>query len=289
MALKFPGNWRFAPPPDGEFINSRIPEPSLQEFIDVVQKVANQGVRRWDALEIFKGAFGASGRSSNESWAESDLERAMAQAAENAPLFLDQLFNGFERLRVEPDGWFVPDAAHINAILLRNNVGYEVRLPDLIAREANSSSIAVRVPEPSLEERARATIHASLERSEELLIQGYSREAVQECLWLLETVSTAFKGIATESGKVEGKYFNKIVKDLRSKHSGKTLEQILGWIFSMHGYLSSPTGGGVRHGMDLDQGVDLDQNQARLFCNLIRSYIQFLLVEHDAIGRRGRP
>lgn len=48
-------------------------------------------------------------------------------------------------------------------------------------------------------------------------------------------------------------------------------------------YLSSPTGGGVRHGMDLNASVPLDLNQARLFCNLARSYILFLLAEHRSL------
>jgi hypothetical protein len=80
-------------------------------------------------------------------------------------------------------------------------------------------------------------------------------------------------------------YFNKIVGDLRKKHPGTTFEQVLDRITTMHGYLSSPAGGGVRHGMDLDSGVDLDSNQARLFCNLTRSYISYLIVEHDSLVR----
>jgi hypothetical protein len=52
----------------------------------------------------------------------------------------------------------------------------------------------------------------------------------------------------------------------------------------MHGYLSSPTGGGVRHGIDLAGGVDLDPSAARLFCNLTRSYISFLIMEHESLA-----
>lgn len=132
-------------------------------------------------------------------------------------------------------------------------------------------------------EKAKAVIEKSLNRSEELLTERRSREAVQEILWLLETVSTAFRGLETESGKVEGKYFNHIVRDLRSHHPGTTLERILDWINMMHGYLSSPKGGGVRHGIDLRDGVALDFNEARLFCNLTRSYILFLLTQHESI------
>jgi hypothetical protein len=55
---------------------------------------------------------------------------------------------------------------------------------------------------------------------------------------------------------------------------------------SVHGYLSSPTGGGVRHGLDLQEGVQVSENEARLFCNLIRSYVGFLLVEHERMARQ---
>lgn len=283
MGLSFPGTWRFTPPPDGAFINSSIPDPAISEFAEVIEKVISQGTDRWSLLEHFKGCFGTSSRSSSESWAESDLHSAMRHAAKNAPLFVEQLVNGFEQLQTQQPQWFIPNAAFINTVLAKNNIGYEIRLPDLAAREAGSKPVPVSVPEPSMEQRARDKIEKSLKRSEELLAEGRPREAVQESLWLLETVATAFRGLETSSGKIEGKYFNHIVRDIRSKHSGTTLEQVLGWIATMHGFLSSPTGGGVRHGTDLDRGIDLDHNQALLFCNLIRSYVQFLLREHGVL------
>jgi hypothetical protein len=101
---------------------------------------------------------------------------------------------------------------------------------------------------------------------------------------LLETVSTAFQGLDTDAGTVQGKYFTKIAANLRSHHKGQTLDQVLNWVTTLHGYLSSPTGGGVRHGADLKAGVALRPNEARLFCNLIRSYITFLLTEHERLS-----
>jgi len=288
VGLRFPGAWRFTPPEDGAFINSSIPDATILEFIDAIERIISQGTDRWSILEHFKGCFGMSSRSSSESWAESDLHSAMSYAAKNAPLFVEQLVNGFDQLRTRNSDWFVPDAAFINAILAKNNIGYEIRPPDLVPREVGSRPVPVSVPEPSFEQKARDMIEKSLRRSEELLAEGRPREAVQESLWLLETVATAFRGLETGSGKIEGKYFNHIVRDIRSKHSGSTLEQVLSWITTMHGFLSSPTGGGVRHGTDLDRAIQLDQNQALLFCNLIRSYVQFLLREHGTLtGERG--
>jgi hypothetical protein len=125
-----------------------------------------------------------------------------------------------------------------------------------------------------------------LKRSEELLAQHRGREAVQEALWLLETVATAFRGMDTGVDKVEGRYFNQIVKELRRAKPGTTLDQVLLWLTALHGYLSSPSGGGVRHGLDLNEGVQISENEARLFCNLIRSYLSFLLIEHEQLARR---
>jgi hypothetical protein len=286
VALNFPGQWRFSPPADGEFINSSIPEGVRTEVLDLIRKISLQGSQRWDVLELFKSAFGAGGQSSNESWAEYDLGRAVDHAGENAPVFIEQFLNGLNLLRVWQPEWFVPDFAFLNELLHRHRIGYTIDPPILRFRDATATPVPIVVPEPSLHEKARLTIEKSLKRSEELLLQRQPREAVQECLWVLETVSTAFRGIDTESGKVEGKYFNHIVRDLRQKHPGSVLDQILNWIGTMHGFLSSPTGGGIRHGVDLNRGIEIDFNQARLFCNLIRSYVQFLLVEQEELSRR---
>jgi hypothetical protein len=100
-------------------------------------------------------------------------------------------------------------------------------------------------------------------------------------LWLLETLSTAFQGIDTAAGTVQGKYFNKIIADLHARHAGKTLALVLEWCTSLHGYLSSPTGGGIRHGTYiLRPDLNIQDHEARLFCNLVRSYIFFLIDEH---------
>lgn len=282
MPLRFPGPWRFKPPADGHFVNSAIPPQSVREFSTLIDRIpAPNG--RWGILEHFKSHFGNSSSSSSESWAQSDLMIAMDAAAENAPLFIENFYDACEALRKSHADWFVPDAAFINAVLSKHNVGYEIRPPDLIARELGGPTITVPPPAPSLAERGSVVLNESLSRSEQLLSEGRSREAVQEVIWLLETVATAFSGIETHTGKVEGKYFNQIVRDLRSKRSGTTLERVLEWITAMHGYLSSPSGGGVRHGIDLGRGVALNPNEARLFCNLTRSYISFLLVEHEAL------
>ena len=60
----------------------------------------------------------------------------------------------------------------------------------------------------------------SLGTADRLLAQGQGRQAVQELLWLLETISTAFRRVGTSDDSVQGKYFNTIVKEMRAKGRG---------------------------------------------------------------------
>lgn len=106
------------------------------------------------------------------------------------------------------------------------------------------TSIAVEVLPPSLSDQAQNIIQQSLQQSQEYLTAGQYRQAVQEILWLLETVSTLFQGLTIGTDIVEGKYFNTIADELRTHQKGTTLERSLTWAKTLHGYLSSATGGG---------------------------------------------
>ena len=175
----------------------------------------------------------------------------------------------------------------INRILVKYDIGYEISPPNLILRKKENLPLVEIIERPStLEEDAIELYQKSLKRSEELITEGKGREAVQEILWLLESVTTAFRGLETEATIIEGKYFNKITKELKQANRGKSLEQIFDWLTSLHGYLSSPTGGGVRHGLDFKSDRSFDISEARLYCNLIRSYLGFILSEHERLSRK---
>jgi hypothetical protein len=277
--LNFNGAWRFDSP--GE-----IPQGVSNAFSDLIGRIAAQGDRQ-EILEHFKSYFGdacgtSTSWSSSASWAETDLYRYMQDAAKNAPLFVEAFYEACENLRTHHPDLGLPDLARINRVLFENQAGYEIRPPDLIPLNPHVP-IVVPVHAASLDEQAQEVIQRSLKDSEQLLAEGRNRQAVQEILWLLETVSTAFQGLDTDAGTVQGKYFNKIAANLRSHYKGQTLDQVLNWVTTLHGYLSSPTGGGVRHGADLKADVALRPNEARLFCNLMRSYITFLLTEHERL------
>jgi hypothetical protein len=251
---------------------------AVSDFYNLVLKITGQG-DSWSLLELFKAKFGAGySRSSSESWAISDLHSGMHGAANNAPAFIDAFWSGCEEIKASLPHVGVPDEHVVNAILLEHCEPYEVRPPKLVAR-GNFPSPVVAVPELSLGERARNLIEQSLTQADRFLIEGKPRQAVQEILWLLETVSTAFEGRENALGAVEGKYFNTIVRDLRKLHHGKVLSEAMGWVSKLHGFLSSPSGGGVRHGLNLASGVEPASHEAKLYCDLTRSYIAYLLAE----------
>jgi hypothetical protein len=279
--LKFNGTWRFDSP-------GKIPYGVINQFSILIGKIAAQTDRQ-TILEHFKHYFaGAAGTtsswSSSVSWAETDLDGSMRQAAVNAPLFVEAFYDACEALRKTYPEVTIPDLVRINRLLAEHETGYEVRPPELLSRNLEAPVIA---PErvASLDEQAQDIIQKSLKDSEDLLSEGRHRQAVQEILWLLETVSTAFQGLSTAAGTVQGKYFNKIAEDLRKRQKGTTLDQMLVWITTLHGYLSSPTGGGIRHGADLKTGIAIQPNEARLFCNLIRSYVSYLISEHERLSK----
>ena len=174
-------------------------------------------------------------------------------------------------------------------VLASHDVPFRIDPPDLIPTGHDNAAV-IPVPErpPTLAEQAVVVLQRSLARSEELLEQGHAREAVQEILFVLESVVTAFRGLDTEAGQIGSGYFNQIVRELRQRDARPALDRILNWLTTMHGYLSAPAGGGVRHGLDLNRGIEISHSEARLYCNLTRSYLSFLLAEHERLVARSQ-
>lgn len=275
--LNFEGSWRFDSP-------GPIASGVEAAFSDLISRICGQGSRKAN-LEHFKYYFaGAAGLSfypsSNEYFAEGDLANLMTQAATNAPLFIDAFYSACEELRSEHPDMALPDTARINLVLAEHKAGYEIQVPNLVATR-HQEPIPVPERAPSLDAQGRVLIEDALRASEKALAEGQGRRAVQELLWLLETISTAFRGTNIADGSIQGRYFNKIIGELRHNSRGSHQEQILNWMMTLHGFLSSPTGGGIRHGVDLAEGMAVQLNEARLYCNLIRSYIIYLIAEHE--------
>lgn len=276
MPLHFDGSWRFEAPP------GRVPTLLVDEFATLIARIATQRPEQ-ATLEHFKSYFArATGTtstwSSNAGWARSDLDSYMDQAAANVPLFIEAFFDGCEALR--RDGVAVPDLGLVNRLIAESEVQYRIEPPALVYVGEAVGPVAIGDVAPSLGEQALEALHNAISASEQMLAEGKGRQAVQEILWVLETVSTAFRGTDTAMGTVQGKYFNKIVADLKVQNQGTLQHQVLSWMMTLHGYLSSPTGGGIRHGADVGTLRSLQLHEARLLCNLIRSYVDYLLAEH---------
>ena len=283
--LNFLGAWRFRPPAGYE----PIPHDLVYEIFDLIKRTARQDGEYQRTLERFKTFFARvsdafESRSSSAGWAETDLLGLMHDATANPPLFIEAFYDGWEASGNQ--GLDIPDTDVMNDALGKHGVPFRIEPPDLKPVGANNDAVVISVPEspPTLAEKAVVLLQRSLERSETLWAQGHDREAVQEILFLLESVATAFHGMDTEAGEIGGTYFNQIVRDLRQGDARPALEQVLKWLTTMHGYLSAPAGGGVRHGLDLNRGVEITHSEARLYCNLTRSYLGFLLAEHERLA-----
>lgn len=272
MGLTMPTAWRYGTP-------GSMPPVAVNAFNSLIHTIAGQTESSWSIFELFKAKFnGGSSNSSSESWAISDLHDAMMAAAGNAPVFISAFWDGCMQVHASQPEIGLPDADVVNQILYEHEVPFEVRYPVLMVRHPQTP-IVVQAPEKSVGERAYALIHSSLNQADRLLLEQRPRQAVQEILWLLETVSTAFNGQESGAGTVEGKYFNDIIRTMRNHNPRSALAEALGWMTKMHGYLSSPGGGGVRHGTQLAADVSPTLREAHLYCNLTRSYINYLLAE----------
>jgi hypothetical protein len=280
--LNFNPAYRFASP-------GRIAEGVPDDLFVLIKRVAGQHPNRQHVIEHYKRYFAdAASRpaytSTSLDWAESDLNDYMTEAASNAPLFIEAFYDAGTSMQMANPQFIVPDVATINIILAKHNAGYELAPPVLVSRNPQTA-IPVQERPPSLDVQAHEIIQRSLKKAQDDLAVGNGRQAVQEILWLLETVSTAFQGLAIGESTVQGKYFNNIADELRRHHKGQTVEHAINWMKTLHGYLSSPTGGGVRHGATLKADVVMLPHEARLFCNLIRSYLSFLVDEHERLSR----
>jgi hypothetical protein len=290
--LQFPPKWRFEAPRYADQRRNAIPPDAIAEFMRLIKIVSSQGPEK-QILEHYKRRFSTAigvpyYPSSSSGWAETDLELVLTQAAQNPPVFVEAFYDAGEILRTEPESRSIPDVEMTNDILNRHGLALKIEGTNLVAADAATLAIPISEIPLSLAEQARQQLMASSKRADTLLAEGRGREAVQENLWLLETIATAFRGLDTGTGTIEGNYFNQIVRELRQLHSNTTLERVLQWANAIHGYLSSPAGGGVRHGLDLNSGIELTLNEAQLFCNLIRSFISFLLLEYERFNQQAQ-
>ncbi|HIE0189196.1 TPA: hypothetical protein ACXI8I_000350 [Serratia marcescens] len=278
--LHFDHNWRFDPP-------GTVEKSTVNDLVkNVIHRIASDCSKKY-IMETFKRRFAqvvgdTAGESSSESWAETDLHSYMMDAGkQNAALFCEALYDGLMDISSISVNNVIPPWDYVNKFL--SPCGFSISPPNLVLAD-NYKPIPVPSSIPTLTVRANEMIQKSLSDSETHLVAGRNRAAVQEILWLLETISTVFRGLAIDEKNITGKYFSKIIGDLRRMHNNSTLDKVFQWLENIYGYLSAPDGGGVRHGAALNQHIEMTSGEARLFCDLSRSYINYLLHEHARLS-----
>jgi hypothetical protein len=275
--LKFNGQWRFKTP-------GATPQRVDEQFFQIINQLSQGGQ---EVFERFKKTFGAASgnspsTSSSASWASSDLSTYMSEAGANAALYIEAFYDGWKTLG---PNYPALDIDVINSILAESESRYQIKGDELLFN--GPELIPSPDPPKSLLEEARRTIETSLKEGDKLFREGRYRPAVQEILWLLETITTAFDGIEIDGQTIQGKYFNKIIEKLAEKTDRTTLKQVVEWVRKLHGYLSAPAGGGIRHGSHLAEGIATTPNEAQLYYNLAKSYITYFLGEYETL--KGAP
>lgn len=111
------------------------------EFWELIIKVTSRHSFPKEAVErcksIFASANGSNvGTSSNLDWAQSDLLGEMRKCAENAPVFIETVWNTIEYLKSE--NLPVPDAKYLDDILSKHNTPYELAPPNILIRKIDA-------------------------------------------------------------------------------------------------------------------------------------------------------
>ena len=161
---------------------------AVQDFIGLARKASSNIVDRQQIIEKFKDFFAASagdqyGRSSNLSWAESDLEYHADRASLDAPGFIAAFCNACDAL--EEQGVAVPSHLYVNNLLDKHSVPFRVTDHLLVTAGDHISP-----PDPVVWS-AESTVSRAL--SDAKILLGYSESSSA-----IDRVHTALHGYLLE-------------------------------------------------------------------------------------------
>ena len=105
-----------------------IPSAAHYAFLDLVRRIA-KGQSAYLVFETFKEHFGVQSRSTDASWAETDMERALGGAVDNAVAYVAQFWSAMEALQEREVP--VPDARVLNKVLRQHAVPLVIEPPVL--------------------------------------------------------------------------------------------------------------------------------------------------------------
>jgi hypothetical protein len=201
-----------------------------------------------------------------------------AGAADNAPAFIAAFWDGCEEVRGQYPEVGLPDVDIVNGILFDHGVPYEIRPPELLARNPQTP-IPVQAPEKSIGERSVELVHASLVQADRLLLEQRHARPCRISSGSLRPCRLRSRGSAPGPERSRANMSTTSSGTCAPSTPAARWPEALGWMTRMHGFLSSPSGGDVRHGTQLAADVSPTLKEAHLYCNLTRSYIGYLLAE----------
>lgn len=70
---------------------------------------------------------------------------------------------------------------------------------------------------------------------------------------------------------------------LQKEATNPTRQFAIRHLQKIHGFLSSPSGGKIRHGASMSL-PPLERHEAALFVNLVRTYVAYLLDEYELLN-----
>jgi hypothetical protein len=252
--LKYPAAWRFGPPRSSGSLTDSLPPGAVDGLVKFAMIAAGAHASGRDrGLEHMKRSIseatgGSYYPSSSESWAETDLRLYVEEGRKNPPALIDGIVTGCRDTPVGTGEGLLFDPGPINAMLRTHGVGYEVVGDEL--RLSSLVGMPESTPAPSLLDNTQAELGVAWKRADELLSSGHPDEAVSKIWFVIESLLVAFRGLTIDGKMVEGSYFNEIVKSLRRRDLDPMFKMVLEIATRVHGQLSDPATGGIRHGRD---------------------------------------
>jgi hypothetical protein len=136
---------------DDGWKHASLPTGAYHAFRAIIDGLCRRTGNARDVFETFKSSFGWTFESSSESWAETDLSKAMSSLESNPALFVVSFCNALETISLK--GIAVPGHEKINAILKQNEVPLEIvnkelilRLPDLEIEDTDENDAENETP-----------------------------------------------------------------------------------------------------------------------------------------------
>jgi serine/threonine protein kinase len=142
MPLKYPPDWKY------EGFPHQISNEAHREFIDLIDMMIEGAERPKSIYEDFKSAFGDTSSSSDPSWAQTDMQRAISGATQNAARYVASFYSGMESAKER--GIDVPSVKKLNGILTKHGVPLVIEPPHLRLRDGDIEFVPENVREEAL-------------------------------------------------------------------------------------------------------------------------------------------